>query len=405
MGDHRFVVGEGGINPPLMVVALHAPLMHNLIWVHALKSTQFRFEKNRRQKMPEIQLDYSFPGGVPEPPHALHESVKSRLDPEYVGFFNEHMTEASKLLYTHRVPLNETRAGGNVMPGQAELCPLSKTFDVKIPRKHTDASAPEIPARVFVPVGTPPANGWPLFIWFHGGGWVLGNITTENSFCSKIAHNSQCVVVSVDYRLAPEDIFPAAVDDAFEAVLYSFEEAPSAWGIDNTKIGIGGSSAGGNLTATVTHKYASSALSEKLPKVRLQLLVVPVTDNTAFPHNSQSWNENEFTPQLPSEKMIWYRKLYLPDEKEWTNPEASPLFYLDESFAKVPPCLIAAAECDVLRSEAEKYHEKLEKNGVSLKLIIYKGVPHPVMAMDAVLEKGRQLGNDATEFIKTHFQD
>lgn len=355
--------------------------------------------------MPSIQLDFSFPGGIPEPPHSLHESVKDRLDPEYVDFFTKHMTEASKLLYTHRVPLAETRAGGNVMPGQAELSPLSKIYDIEIPRKYTSETDPAIPARVFVPNGEQPEAGWPLFIWFHGGGWVLGNITTENSFCSKIGNKAQCVVISVDYRLAPEDVFPAAVDDAFEAVLYAFESGPSDLGIDNTKIGIGGSSAGGNLTATVTHKYASSKQAESLPKVSCQFLVVPVTDNTADPSNTELWKQNEFTPQLPSEKMIWYRKLYLPDEKSWTNPEASPLFYSDESFAKVPPCLVCAAECDVLRSEAEKYHEKLVKNGVELEIQIYGGVPHPVMAMDAVLEKGRKLGEDAVKFIKSHFHE
>ncbi|KAG2733871.1 hypothetical protein G9P44_003396 [Scheffersomyces stipitis] len=355
-----------------------------------------------RSKYYELQADYSFTGGVPETPYELNEDIKDKFDEEYVSFFDKNMKEASNFLYTHRVPLAVIRKGGNIMPGQSPLSKMAKTFDISIARKHTEGSMP-VPARVFVPEGDRPAEGWPLFIWFHGGGWVLGNIDTENSFCTKVASLSKCVVMSVDYRLAPEDPFPAAVHDAFESVLYGFQSSPTDLGINNRKIAIGGSSAGGNLTAVVTHKYASSTFAESLPPILFQVLVVPVTDNTATPENKESWKQFQLSPQLPAEKMIWYRYLYLPNEKDIVKPESSPLFYSDESFKKVPPCFIAAAECDVLRSEAVEYHEKLRKNGVKSEIKIYTGVPHPVMAMDAVLQKGRDLIKDTTDALRKVF--
>lgn len=351
-----------------------------------------------------LQEDNSFPGGIPPTPFTLHESMKDKLDPEYVKFFNSTLSTLPNIIYTHRTPLKKLKEAGNVLPGQATPSEMEKIFDIEIPRKHT--SAPKsIPARVFVPKGTQPENGWPLFIWFHGGGWVLGNITTENSFCTKIADLAKAVVVTVDYRLAPEDPFPACVDDAFEATMWAFEGARSQldMNIDINNVGIGGSSAGGNLTAIVTNKYASSPAAKDLPPVKFQVMIVPVTDNTATTENNQSWKENEFTPQLPAEKMLWYRALYLPNEEDAKKPEASPLFYSNESFSKVPPCFIAAGECDVLRSEAEAYADKLRANGVPTELVIYKGMPHTTMVMDGILQQGKDLVNQATTAIRNAF--
>lgn len=351
--------------------------------------------------MPKVQADYSFEGGVPETPFKLHESMHGKLDPTYVEFFNTTVAYEPNIIYTHRVPLDKLRKGGNVIPGQSPKSEMAEIYDIKIPRKYTSAPT-SIPARVFVPKGDVPAEGFPLLLWFHGGGWVLGGLDTENSYCTKVADICKCIVVTVDYRLAPEHPFPACVDDAFESVMWAFQSGPSELNIDNLKICLGGSSAGGNLTAVVTHKYASSPLSVLLPKIKFQLMIVPVTDNSASPETHLSWRENEYTPQLPSEKMLWYRTLYLQNgEEELTNPESSPIFYSDESFAKVPPCFIAAAECDVLRSEAEEYAEKLKKNGISTTIRIYPKVPHTAMVMDEVLQQGKDLINDTTLAVKS----
>lgn len=294
------------------------------------------------------------------------------------------------------------RESGNVIPGQSPLVEMAKTFDIEIPRKYTEA-ARAIPARVFVPDCVVPAQGLPLFIWYHGGGWTLGGIGTENSYCTQVAARARCVVMTVDYRLAPEDPFPACVDDAFEAMLWGLELGPRELGIDGTNVALGGSSAGGNLTAVMTHKYAASPLSKTLPPIKFQVQIVPVTDNTATASTQPSYGENEFTTQLPAEKMLWYRRLYLPDPEDAARPELSPLFYDDDSFRAVPPCFIGASECDVLWSEAEAYGEKLKRNGVDTEVVVYRGMPHTTMVMEAVLEQGRALVRDSTRALERAF--
>lgn len=350
----------------------------------------------------QLNEDFSFAGGIPEKPFKIHESMVNKLDPQYMNFFNECVCDNENILATHRVPLKTIRESGNVIPGQSPLVEMEKTFDIEIPRKYTKAAS-SIPARVFVPKGEVPQDGFPLFIWYHGGGWTLGGISTENSYCTQVAEKSKCVVMTVDYRLAPEDPFPACVDDSFEALLWGLEKGPEELRINNNKVALGGSSAGGNLTAIMTHKYAASELSKHLPSILFQVQIVPVTDNTATAETQPSWGENEFTPQLPAEKMLWYRRLYLPNPEDAAKPESSPLFYPDESFKNVPPCFIGASECDVLRSEAEAYAKKLKKNGIDTQLVIYKGMPHTTMVMEAVLDQGKKLVNDSTTALKNAF--
>lgn len=148
----------------------------------------------------------------------------------------------------------------------------------------------------------------------------------------------------------------------------------------------GGSSAGGNLASIITHK----ALTLSPPVYFLaQLLSVPVMDNTANVANNESYRICEHTPALPAAKMLWYRHHYLPNQADWNNPEASPLFYEDD-WTKLPPALIMVGEYDVLRTEGEQYAEKLKKAGVEVDLQVMKGMPHPFLAMDGVLQEGKR---------------
>ncbi|KAG0684607.1 hypothetical protein C6P40_002295 [Pichia californica] len=351
----------------------------------------------------KLNDDFSWPEPFSQLPLQLDPSMISKLDPEYIEFFNEILCKRPDILETHKFPVAKTKAGGNVIPGQAPPMEMSKIYDIEIPRKYTSLDDDKIPARVFVPKGEKPKNGWPCTIWYHGGGWVLGSIDTENSYCTHLSELAKCITITVDYRLAPEFPFPACVHDSFESLLYIMENA-NKFEIDNTKICVAGSSAGGNLTAIMCHKYASSPLSKELPPIKFQMMVVPVTDNTATGETQISWSENQNTPQLPASKMLWYRKIYLPEEGETlSDPESSPLFYSDESFKNVPPAFIAAAECDVLRSEAEAYDAKLRKNGVQSTIHIYKGVPHTAMVMNERLTQGANLVRDTTNAIKEAF--
>lgn len=347
-----------------------------------------------------LKPDWSFAGGIPSPPYTLDADMERRLDPKYVAFFKSNLSKNAKIVYTHRFPIQEHREVLYTVPGQSDLDPMSQIFDSMIPRRQTEG--PDIPIRVFIPHGQPPESGWPLFIWFHGGGWTLGNITTENSYCTKVASLAKCVVISIDYRLAPEDPYPAYVNDCYESVLWGLGPASKTLGTNVNKVAVGGSSAGGNLTGVVTHKLVNDPVAKSLPPLVFQLQVVPVTDNTATPETMVSWKVNANAPQLNDEKMLWYRRCYLQNDEN-AEPEASPLFYPDESFAKVPPCFIAAAECDVLCSEAEAYAAKLKKNGVPTELVVYKGVPHVVMVMDGILSQGKQLIQDTTDAVRNAF--
>jgi acetyl esterase/lipase len=164
---------------------------------------------------------------------------------------------------------------------------------------------------------------------------------------------------------------------------------------------VGGSSAGGNLVAVLTHK----SLLEKpaLINISKQVLSVPVTDNTADPATNWAWKEFEHTAALPAPKMMWYRNHYLPDKKEWANPEASPLLYGNEDghWKKLPAAVVIVGELDVLRGEGEAYAAKLEENGVKAELHVMQGMPHPFLAMDAVLQAGRDAIALMVEAVKS----
>lgn len=186
-------------------------------------------------------------------------------------------------------------------------------------------------------------------------------------------------------RLAPEEPFPAAVDDAWEAVLWATGPGKDMLSLDTAKMATGGSSAGANLAAVVCQRaVARGGPSNFL----VQLLSVPVADNTADATNRASWRENESVPALPAPKMLWYRRHYLPREEDWAHPEASPLFW-EGDWARLPPAEVVLGELDVLRTEGEQFSEKLRENGVEARVTTMRGQPHPFIAMDGALDAGK----------------
>lgn len=165
--------------------------------------------------------------------------------------------------------------------------------------------------------------------------------------------------------------------------------------LDLSKLAIGGSSAGGNLAAVMTQKallqrqQLPSYLSQEIRFLK-QLLIVPVTDNTADIENNPTYKSSEHVPALPALKMLWYRNHYLPDRATWTDPEASPLLFPAEKFAHLPPAVVLVGQLDVLRHEGEEYARKLGDAGVDAKVEVMTGMPHPFLAMDAVLDEGKR---------------
>ncbi|KFA64294.1 hypothetical protein S40285_06055 [Stachybotrys chlorohalonatus IBT 40285] len=323
----------------------------------------------------------------PRPPYPLHDSIKDLVDPEYAAFYNEYLLNAPQV---HYQPVAASRVGGRIIPGGTDPVPVGRTIDFNVSRK--ESTGPDVLVRAFVPPGEPPASGWPIFLWYHGGGWVLGNIDSENSLCTNICTRANCVVITTDYRLAPENPFPAAVHDAWEAVLWVVTGAAEAQldsTLDLAKLSVGGSSAGGNLAAIMTQKALGHKEFDSQPGFCYQVLVVPVTDNTATVESSKTYKSHEYTAALPVEKMLWYRRHYLPNEADWKSPEASPLLASSEVFAKLPPAFVIVAGLDVLRWEGEEYARRMNMGGAKAEVHVVEGVPHPFIVMDAVLQKGR----------------
>lgn len=202
-------------------------------------------------------------------------------------------------------------------------------------------------------------------------------------------------------RLAPENPFPAPLDDCWEAFLWMIEEGVKLLNIDIKRTAISGASAGANLAAVVAQKALS--IPEEVHRFVSQLLVVPVVDQTATIYNNPTWDSLQFTASLTAEKMTWYRRNYLPREENWANLEASPLLSPHEIFSQLPPTLILVAELDILRHEGEQYAQKLREAGTSIDLRVIPGVPHPFIAMDGVLSVARESISLLCENLKDAF--
>lgn len=321
----------------------------------------------------------------PQPPYPLDPSVVPRIAADYAAFYNAHIIDKQQV---HLQPVSASRSSGVLIPGAGPKQPVAKTEDLAIPR--TQSSGPDVNLRIFTPPGTKPANGWPCLLYYHGGGWVLGNIDTENVIATNLCARARCVVISVDYRLAPEDPFPAAVDDAWEALLWAATgPGKDRLALDTTKIATGGSSAGGNLAAVMCQRVADRQAALGGVRLVAQLLSVPVADNTALAETKASWRENEKVPALPAAKMMWYRRHYLPNEADWAHPEASPLLWTGD-WGKLPPAEVVLGELDVLRTEGEEIAQKLVDAGAtSTRVTVMKGQPHPFIAMDDALDCGK----------------
>ncbi len=248
--------------------------------------------------------------------------------------------------------------------------PVAQVNDRAIP-----GPAGEIPVRVYTPEGDGP---FPLLVYVHGGGWVICTLDTHDGLCRSLANQAGCVVVSVDYRLAPEHPFPAAPEDCYAATQWVAAHATTLNG-DATRVAVGGDSAGGNLAAVV----ALLARERGGPPLVFQLLIYPATD---LRMGSPSIEENAEGYGLTKRDMLWFRGHYLRSEADATDPLASPLLAPD--LRGVPPALIITAEYDPLRDEGERYGARLREAGVPVTISRYDGMIHGFTGMGAVMDQG-----------------
>jgi acetyl esterase len=242
--------------------------------------------------------------------------------------------------------------------------------------------AGDIPVRVYTPQGSGP---FPVLVYFHGGGWVIGDLNTHDGICRSLTNLASCLVVSVGYRLAPEHKFPAAPDDCYAVTCWLAEHAASLNG-DPSRIAVGGDSAGGNLTAVV----AQMARDRGGPSLVFQLMVYPVTDLNATAPSIQENAEGYF---LTRDDMVWFTNHYLNSDDEKNNPLASPLLAPD--LHGLPPALIITAEYDPLRDEGEMYGQRLIEAGVPVVISRYDGMIHAFFGMPFFDRSGLALAEGA----------
>ena len=248
--------------------------------------------------------------------------------------------------------------------------------------------ARELPIRIYTPDGIGP---FPVLVFFHTGGWQIGDLDTQDPLCRRITNRTGCVVVSVDYRLAPEHPFPAAVEDSYAAIQWVATHAAEFQG-DPSRIAVGGDSSGGNLATVV----ALMARDRGGPKLAFQLMMFPATD---FRLNSPSMEELGEGYNVTKPMMIWIRNNYLPNPADWTHPLASPMLAPDLS--SLPPALIIYAEYDPLRDEAEVYATRLKEAGVPVRASLYDGMIYDFT--DLFEEPGNRALNEIASALRAAF--
>jgi acetyl esterase len=214
----------------------------------------------------------------------------------------------------------------------------------------------------------------PALVYFHGGGWTIGDLDSHDVLCRQLALGAQCVVVSVDYRLAPEYPFPAAVEDCFAATRYVAENAAK---LKISGIAVGGDSAGGNLAATV----ALLARDAGGPALAFQLLIYPATDQRG---GTASYERNAEGYLLTRDAMQYFRRAYLPNEKDWTDWRASPL--LAKSHANLPPALVITAGYDPLLDEGRAYADRLSAAGNNVTYREFADMVHGFILFGGVVD-------------------
>ncbi len=263
---------------------------------------------------------------------------------------------------------------------------MAEVKDLSIPAPHG-----AIPARLYRPRDARQVDGLaPALVFFHGGGWVIGNLESHDVACRTLAQAGELVVISIDYRLAPEHKFPAAVDDALTATQWVADHA-RALGIDAARLSVGGDSAGGNLTAVV----ALAARDGKGPALAGQVLIYPATD-FAMAHPSHS--EPETSVLLTHSVIRWFRDHYLTGAADIHDWRASPA--KAATLAGLPPAYVLTAGADPLRDEGDEYARRLQEAGVPVTHRSFPGQFHGFFTMGKLLQQANVAASDIGAWLK-----
>jgi acetyl esterase len=289
----------------------------------------------------------------------------------------------------HTLPYAKGRAQVDKMSEGCEAEPpeVAAVVDGTIP-----VPSAELKVRRYRPLGVE-AGSLPTLIYYHGGGWVIGNIETHDSTCRRIANKSRCQVISVDYRLAPEHPFPASTDDALAAFRHIRDNA-AAFGVDSRRIAVGGDSAGGAISAVVCQACKQSG--EAMPA--FQMLIYPATDARRQTESRRHFAEGYF---LTQDLMDWFWKAYAPAGADLADVRFSPL--LAKDLSGLPPAFVLTAGFDPLRDEGRAYANRLIDAGVKTTYVNYPGTIHGFFSLTRFLKQGLRANDEAAAVLAAHF--
>jgi acetyl esterase len=279
--------------------------------------------------------------------------------------------------------VEEARAmAGSFVAMAGEPVPVGDVRDIQIP--VGDAA---VPARVYTPEGAGPH---PVVMFFHGGGFVICGLDTHDNIARNICRGADAVVVSVDYRMAPEFPFPTAPKDCFAATQWVAAHA-AEFGADASRLAVAGDSAGGNLSAVVSQMARDAGG----PAIRYAALIYPATDINA---TGGSMEENGKGYFLERADIDWFIGHYIPNDVDRDDPMASPARH--PNLAALPPCFIATCEFDPLADQGEDYGELLRANGVSVETKRYPGLIHGAASMAGIVDGGQQILDDVADHLR-----
>lgn len=306
------------------------------------------------------------------------------LDEQAKAFLHQ-LEEAGGPPLHEMTPAEARAALAATVESAGEPEPVGSIVNRSIP-----GSLGEIPVRVYTPEGTGP---FPALAYFHGGGWVAGDLEMVDPLCTMLTNRARAVVVSVDYRLAPEHKFPAPLTDCYEATRWVSENAAEL-DVDPRRIAVGGDSAGGNLAAAV------SAMAGEMgtPDLAFQILFYPVTN---MDYETASYRENGDGYFLTTDMMRWFWGHYLESEDAGRDMRASPLLTQDAS--GLPPTFVVTAEFDPLRDEGEAYAELLRAAGNDVEVKRYEGQIHGFVTRCGIMDVGKQAIDDAATRMRQAF--
>ncbi|RDW77962.1 hypothetical protein BP5796_05814 [Coleophoma crateriformis] len=372
---------------------------------------------------------------TPDLPNPLHPSVLARIDPQFAEIYTKYQAITnSKITLPQKAPhiradqvtYEEYNADRSKYTFPIANGPSPEVQKVSIVRIPVSSPPGEIEIQIYEPTaeqvqraGSADKSGrLPGHVNYHGGGWVMGGLKSDEPWCRQACASVGCLVFNIAYRLAPEHAHPTPVLDSWDALQYIVAHGEAQWGLDVTRVSVGGLSAGANIAAVLAilareerAKDLARATGKAFPELVLQMLIVPAVDGRYVPISGsagpdcpyESYTLNEYAPCLPLNRVRWCYNLWLGTDVAARSAAAAQMLaspMVEPNHGGVARASIHVAGVDPLMSEGVKYHEKLERDGVKSAVKVYEGVGHPFGHWDGELDKAKEFVRDSMAVLK-----